>query len=251
MQKIFIILLFFFVMTGSAAAQQGNVAADPNAPAPASPLHLRIPHSERTKSNFLDSALDFVFSRFFSSLKDPITYEFFKVENKKLIFSNLTMNLNRGGAKGTVFVGRATFNMTEFVNGMESNKLMFSEVTLEKMSLDLNVSQKKAETSSEQTANPVRKVKAFSEKVTLDKIRLLAWGENKTQDISIETASGTKVSVDMSNPAEKYAANAITLQDVLISVDDPVHQTKFASASADGKSYQDNKAFLQGIKKAK
>lgn len=255
MKKFFIALSFFVIMTGSvvaqdenAVAQQENTAVDLNAPAPASPLYLRIPHSERTKRNILDSTLDFFFSRFFKSLKDPISYEFFEKKDNNLIFSNLTMNFNRSGAKGILRVERAMFDFSEFINGIKENKLELSQTVLEKVSLNIRVNGPKGKEGAE---NSARDVKALAESVELKNIRLIAWGERKNEDINIERASGKKIEVVLTNPAERYAATSADMQEIVISADDPVHKTTFARASADGKSYQDSKSFLQAIKKAK
>lgn len=251
MKKFFIALSLFFVMTGSMQAQENPAVTDPDAPAPASPFYIPIPHSDRTKGNLFDAALDFLFSRFFKSFKDPTTYEFFEVDkNNNLIFTNLKMNLNRANAKGVISVGKAMFNLNEFVEGIKSKKLMLSQTTLEKISIDIKV-KKTFSSSPEQTEDNNRVVKASAETVKLDTARLLAWGEKKTEDISIKSVSGQQLKIDLSNPDEKYAAKTVTMQNIVVSADDPIHKTTFERAVVDGKSYQDSDAFLKAIRKTK
>lgn len=63
-------MLFLFAFTGAAASSRAQTpAADPDAPAPEASIKLRIPHSQRTKENILDSVLDFAFVQFLSCLK--------------------------------------------------------------------------------------------------------------------------------------------------------------------------------------
>ena len=122
--KIFFKITFFvlnFIFTQSVSAAQTDQIVkqvDLNAPAPESPIQIRIPHSDRTRENLLDSILDFILIHYFKHFKNTeISYEFFEIDrNYDLNFTNFTVKVTHPDVTGTIVISKVTVKFDEFLS---------------------------------------------------------------------------------------------------------------------------------------
>ncbi|MBO4644622.1 MAG: hypothetical protein J5716_08465 [Alphaproteobacteria bacterium] len=252
------IVLFVFLLSGGAYAQETPAAqADPATPAPETGVRIRIPHSERTKGNILDAALDFVFMRSFKQFKGlDITYDFFEVDsNYDLNFTNFKVEVKRSNAQGTISVQKIVINFSEFMTFLKSRKALTSKVLLEKLAVDLKLIKKKNKDGTEK--EKTRRLKISSKEVFIKDMLVYAPSEEdaepekdtKEEKLRIKQATGKESKVSLSNPAEKYAASSFELNDIVVTFDDSSERVEVSSAKANGKSYENVSSFLKAIRR--
>lgn len=249
MNIFFKIMLFLFAFTGAPASRAQTPAADPDAPAPESPIQLRIPHSQRTKDNILDSVLDFAFIQFFKLFKDvEISYNFFEVGiNGDLNFTDFKVKVSRPSLQGVAAVSKINVDLKEFLSFIKGKQLVISKVELTGVSADMTLIEKKDEKEKK------RSLKYLAKQMTLNNVVLDEFGnrrekkKNKAYDFSAKTVTAAGASLRLSNPAEKYAVSKAEIKDVVLS-DKGADKISFSSAQVNAKTYTDRAAFLQAIR---
>jgi len=253
MNKFFKIILFVFLLIGNAYAQsseetsvqtpQKEPSVDLNAPAPAAPFQLRIPHSERTKGNILDSALDFLFMRFFKNFENSeVSYEFFEVDNKmELNFKNFKIKITRPDIEGTVVIPKFVVNFSEFMEALKTKRFAFSKATINQPSVDLVLIKEKTR----------RKLKFTAKEMIVKDMTIVSWTTKNSagtnSNVTIGAAFAENSLLTLSDPAEKYGASAIELKEILLP-QSVLSKFTFVSAEVNGKTYQDKASFLQAVK---
>ncbi|MGN1078687.1 MAG: hypothetical protein ACI4TE_00780 [Alphaproteobacteria bacterium] len=252
MNIFFKIMLFLFVFVSageSSLAQTPAAVVDPNAPAPESPIQVRLPHSQRTKDNILDSVLDFLFTNFFKLFKDvEISYDFFEAGmNGDLNFTNFKVKTTRPSLQGVATVSKVKVDLKEFLSFIKGKQLGFSKVELTDISADMTLIEKKDEKEKK------RSLKYRTKQMTLNDVVLSEFGnrqkkkKNKSYDVSAKTVTAVRASLSLSNPKEKYAVSAAEVKDIVL-LDGAIDKISFSSAETGGKTYTDRAAFLQAIK---
>lgn len=245
MKKIFATALFFFLQTGAAFCEEVP-AVNPNAPAPPSPLKVSVPHSERTKGNFLDVALDFMFVRFFNLDKNiEVTYDFFEINDARdLAFKNVRVKSLYPDATGTVVIKKALFNFSDLMKAVKSEKISTSKIVFETVSGDLKVADAGKKTAQNPSGKVLRNVKGEAERLTLKDVPLVLWGKGARPNM-LGAVSGRNVVVTVSNPSERFAASSVEAKDV----DFSAGKVTFSSAVVDGREYRDAPSFLKAVGK--
>lgn len=246
MNIFFKIMLFLFVFAGVAGTSRAQTpAGDPNAPAPEASLKLRIPHSQRTKDNILDSVLDFAFVQYFKLFKNAkISYDFFEVDkNYDLNFTGFTIQITRPDLQGNIVFAKAKINLSEFLAFIKGKQLMVSQIELIGSSADMTLIEKK------QGGEQKRSLKYSAEKMTMKNILMpiIKDTQNKKQSMTVGTVSAEKASLNLSNPREKYAASFAEIKDFVLS-EEGIDRISFSSAETGGKVYTDRAAFLRAIR---
>lgn len=246
MNIFFKIMLFLFVFAGVAGTSRAQTpAGDPNAPAPEASLKLRIPHSQRTKDNILDSVLDFAFVQYFKLFKNAkISYDFFEVDkNYDLNFTGFTIQITRPDLQGNIVFAKAKINLSEFLAFIKGKQLMVSQIELIGSSADMTLIEKK------QGGEQKRSLKYSAEKMTMKNILMpiIKDTQNKKQSMTVGTVSAEKASLNLSNPREKYAASSAEIKDFVLS-EEGIDRISFSSAENGGKVYTDRAAFLRAIR---
>lgn len=246
MNIFFKIMLFLFVFAGVAGTSRAQTpAGDPNAPAPEASLKLRIPHSQRTKDNILDSVLDFAFVQYFKLFKNAkISYDFFEVDkNYDLNFTGFTIQITRPDLQGNIVFAKAKINLSEFLAFIKGKQLMVSQIELIGPSADMTLIEKK------QGGEQKRSLKYSAEKMTMKNILMpiIKDTQNKKQSMTVGTVSAEKASLNLSNPREKYAASSAEIKDFVLS-EEGIDRISFSSAETGGKVYTDRAAFLRAIR---
>ena len=244
MKNFFKVLIVFLLWTQAAPCetlQAENKSAD--APAPPASVHISVPHSERTKGNFMDIALDFLFSRFFKMYKDfDITYDFFEINTERdLVFTNFKVKSLRSDVAGTVVAQKVVFDFSDFMNALKSQRASTSKIGLEKVSGNLKI------------GRPVKGGKVFrdakfkADQVTLKDVVLAVWAKGSSPDKLAEEISGKNVSVTITNPSEKYAASSVEVKG-LKPPHGKIKSLTFSSATVDGREYTDVLSFLKAVR---
>ena len=246
MNVFFKIMLFLFVFAGVAETSRAQTpAADPNAPAPEAPIKLRIPHSQRTKDNILDSVLDFAFVQYFKLFKNAkISYDFFEIDkNYDLNFTGFTIQITRPDLQGNIVFPKAKINLSEFLAFIKGKQLMVSQIELTGPSADMTLIEKK------QGGEQKRSLKYSAEKMTMKNILMpiIKETQNEKQSMTVGTVSAEKASVGLSNPREKYAVSSAEIKDFVLS-EEGIDRISFSSAETGGKVYTDRAAFLRAIR---
>lgn len=246
MNIFFKIMLFLFVFAGVAGTSRAQTpAGDPNAPAPEASLKLRIPHSQRTKDNILDSVLDFAFVQYFKLFKNAkISYDFFEIDkNYDLNFTGFTIQITRPDLQGNIVFAKAKINLSEFLAFIKGKQLMVSQIELIGSSADMTLIEKK------QGGEQKRSLKYSAEKMTMKNILMpiIKDTQNKKQSMTVGTVSAEKASLGLSNPREKYAASSAEIKDFVLS-EEGIDRISFSSAETGGKVYTDRAAFLRAIR---
>lgn len=246
MNIFFKIMLFLFVFAGVAGTSRAQTpAGDPNAPAPEASLKLRIPHSQRTKDNILDSVLDFAFIQYFKLFKNAkISYDFFEIDkNYDLNFTGFTIQITRPDLQGNIVFPKAKINLSEFLAFIKGKQLMVSQIELIGSSADMTLIEKK------QGGEQKRSLKYSAEKMTMKNILMpiIKDTQNKKQSMTVGTVSAEKASLNLSNPREKYAASSAEIKDFVLS-EEGIDRISFSSAETGGKVYTDRAAFLRAIR---
>ena len=217
-----------------------TLPVDPNKPAPPSPIQLRIPHSQRTRANVLDSMIDFLLTQYFKLFENAaISYDYFEIDKAfDLNFTNFTVKITRSDIQGTVVISKAKVNFDEFLAFIKGKKLLISKLELTKPSVDMTLIENEKK----------RSLKYSAEKMMLNNISLfLVLKKGQKEDINIGSVSAEKAALVLSNPAEKYSVSAAQMKDVLL-LDKNFNQFSFSSVDVDGKTYTDRSAFLQAIR---
>ncbi|MBQ8347580.1 MAG: hypothetical protein IJY17_08285 [Alphaproteobacteria bacterium] len=250
MNVFFKIMLFLFVFAGAAGTSRAQTpAGDPNAPAPESPIQVRLPHSPRTKDNVLDSVLDFAFVQFFKLFKDvEISYDFFEVDiDGNLNFTNFKVKTSRPSVQGIATISKININLKEFLTFIKGKQLVISKVVLTGISADMTLIEKKDEKEKK------RSLMYSAKQMTLNNVILDEFGnrqekkKNKAYNVSAKTVSAEKASLGLSNPREKYAASSAEIKDFVLS-EEGIDRISFSSAETGGKVYTDRAAFLRAIR---
>ena len=262
MKNFFKMMLFVLLFSGNAYSQeaqeaQKTKAVDPNAPAPAAPVQISVPHTGRTKGNILDAALDFVFVRFFKTFKNAeISYDFFEIDaERNLNFTNFMVKVKRPDVEGTVTIQKTKINFSEFMETLKSQTISATKITLEKVSGDLTIIKKSkpaADKTAGQTSAPVnrnRVLKFKADETVLKDVAVAFWSstpekENKT---IVGNLLGKNIKVALSNPEERYAVSLIDVKDIKIPKN-KIKDLTIASATADGKEYADKASLLRALK---
>lgn len=250
MNIFFKITLFLFAFAGAAETPRAQTsAADPNAPAPQSPIQVRLLHSPRTKDNILDSVLDFAFVQFFKLFKDvEISYDFFEVDiNGNLNFTNFKVKTSRPSLQGIATISKININLREFLTFIKGKQLVISKIVLTDVSADMTLVEEKDKKEKK------RSLKYSAKQMTLNNVVLDEFGnrqekkKSKAYDVSAKTVSAEKASLSLSNPREKYAVSSAEITDFVLS-DEGIDRISFSSAETGGKVYTDRAAFLQAIR---
>lgn len=247
-----LVILFFLLSGGAYAQEPAAKAVDPNTPAPSSGISFRLPHSERTKGNLLDTALDFLLMRLFRQFKDMnITYDFFEIDSEhKLHFTNFKVDVKRSDAQGVLSVQKIVIDSSEFIAFLQSREPLTSKIKLEKILVDLKLIRKRNTDGVDQIKT--RQLNVSANGVFITDMFLYA-ADTKAplkEELKIKEATGTDVKVSLSDPKEKYAASSFELKDVIVyhHSGPSGEQVSVSSAKADGKTYGDFSAFLQAIR---
>ena len=251
MKIFFKILLVFLLWTE--AVRSETVApenASLDAPASPSPLQVSVPHSERTKENFLDAALDFLFMRFFKLYKGlEITYGFFEINSQRdLVFTNFKVKSSRPEATGTVVAQKVVFDFSDFMNTLKSQKSSLSKVEIENVSGDLKVADKVKKSEKNPSGKKLRHVRFKAEAVTLKDVTLALWARNARPDTLAEEVSGKNIRVTISDPLERYAASSVKVEGLKLP-SGKIENMTFSSATVDGKGIADGFSFLKAVKR--
>lgn len=243
--KIMLILFVFVSAGGTSRAQTPAQVVDPNAPAPEAAIKLRIPHSQRTKDNILDSVLDFAFVQYFKLFKNAkISYDFFEIDkNYDLNFTGFTIQITLPDLQGNIVFSKARVNLREFLAFIKGKQLMVSQIDLTKPSADMTLSEKK------EGGEQKRSLKYSAEKMSMKNILMpiIKDTQNKQQSMTVGTISAEKASLSLSNPREKYAVSSAEIKDFVLS-EEGIDRISFSSAETGGKVYTGRAAFLQAIK---
>ncbi|MBR1777062.1 MAG: hypothetical protein IJ752_00545 [Alphaproteobacteria bacterium] len=263
MKKIFIMFLAFLLSGnalaqtegGNGSSQTGNTqAVDPNTPAPASLVQIKIPHSERTKGNILDAALDFLFIRFFNRYPGVgISYDFFEIDSQNnLNFKNFKAKIALADVQGTVVVSNVLVDFSEFMETVKSSKAEISKITFKDISGDLQLIKNKAvsetQTQTEKTEESRRRLKISAQEIMLKDFLFAFWGKNSNSDWTSGDILAQKILVTLSNPTEKYAANSIEVKKISFPQRKVANLT-FSSAELDGKQYDNRQDLLKAMKR--
>ena len=235
-----------------ASATSESDVADPNAPAPAPSLQIRVPHSERTKGNLLDSALDFLFVSFFKSVKSAeISYDFFEIDRHfDLVFTNMKAVFSRPDIKGTVVCSKIVVSFSEFMNVVKTKKLILSKAEIDGVSVDLDL----PETSPGKKKPQNRKLDVSIKKAVLENVLIgsikekkVAEKERNAKEIAVKKVTAENFDMTLSNPTEKYKASNIVINDVFM-VGNKVDTTNFGSMQVNGREYPERDAMIKALK---
>ena len=251
MKNFFKILSVFLLWTDAVRCETvaaENASAD--APVPSSPLRVSVPHSERTKGNFLDAALDFLFVRFFKLYKGlEITYDFFEINTQRdLVFTNFKVKSSRPEATGTVVAQKVVFDFSDFMNTLKSQKSSLSKVELENVSGDLNIAGRVKKNGEKTSGKKLRRARFKAEAVTLKNVTLALWSKDARPDTLAEEVSGKNIRVTISDPLERYAASSLKVEGLKLP-SGKIENVMFSSATVDGKEFTDVFSFLKAVKR--
>ena len=251
MNIFFKAVLVLFVLSGSAFAQETKenisseasqpAAADPNAPAPAAPYYIRIPHSERTKGN----PLDLMCVSFFKRYEDlEITYGFFEIDSqRKLVFTDFQIKVKRSDAAGTIVIKNVIVGLSEFMSALKSNKVEVSEAAFKNISGKMDLSD---------GAKGTRHLTLTAEEADLKNITLAMWrsgdSSEKFENAVFGEASARNVVLNLTHPKEKFAVSSVKIKDLVLPKG-KADEFTFSSASVNGSEYTDRASFLQAVKK--
>lgn len=247
-KMIFFVLSFTF-MQSVASAQTDPVVeqVDLNAPAPESPIQIRIPHSDRTRENLLDSILDFILIHYFKHFKNTeISYEFFEVDrNYDLNFTNFVVKVKHPDVTGTIVISKVKVKFDEFLSFLKEKKIIVSRVLFYNVSADMTMGQ------GPEGKKDKRSLKVFAKKLTLKNVLMTAFGkENEKingQDVHIGNVLIDQAELTLSDPKEKYVTTSAELTDVVLP-EAVLDKFTFSTVKVGGKTYSDRKEFLQAIK---
>ena len=249
MNKIPIILALLFLSNSAVAQTQGVSEADLNKSAPESPVQVKIPHSERTRGNILDAALDFLFIRFFNRFEGvDISYDFFEIDaQRNLAFKNFKIKVMHSGVKGDISFSKVLLDLSEFMETIKNSKMEISKIVFEKTKADLVLTRKKSDASGQQKEYQ-RRLNVSADELILQNFLLAIWdeGHREGEQVVFGRALTKNAKLSVSNPNEKYFAASASMKDISVSVK---HGTvRFSSAEADGKKYDNLSAFLKAVK---
>lgn len=249
-KKVF--MLAALLLSGNALAQtQSDSSPKPNSEeaAPESSVQISIPHSERTKGNILDAALDFLFIRFFNQFEGiKISYDFFEIDAQRdLIFKNFKVNVSRADVKGDVSFSKVLFDFSEFLKMIKSSKMEISKIVLAGPKANLTLIRKKTASSGKQS-DIQRQLKISAEELIVHKFLLAIWDKDPEKEgyVLFGRAETKNAKVSLSNPSEKYFTKAASIKDITVS--DGLKKIGIASAEEDGKKYDNLQAFLKAVR---
>ena len=244
--KIFFFILIFISIPGIVRSETAK-EIDPATPAPESPVQLRIPHSQRTKDNVLDSVVDFILTRYFRLFEDKhvdISYKFFEIDqNYDLNFTDFTVNISLPTLQGKAVVPKLKLNLDEFLAFIKGKKLMISKAELNDLSADMTLIETKDGSEKK------RVLKSSAKKIIMTDILLsvLKDQQSKTQDATFGSVKVDEASLSLSNPKEKYAVSDAEMKDIVLP-NGLISKVSFSSVKVGEKIYTDQKTFLQAIK---
>ena len=246
MNVFFKIILFVFIFVGAKDVQsQTPVTVDPDTPAPPSPIQLRIPHSERTRDNIMDSLVDFALVRFFKIFKNTeITYDFFEIDrNYDLNFTNFTVKVQLPNVQGNVVFSKMKINFDEFFPFLKQKKFIFSKVELTGVSVNMTISEKKEEKKQNRQLNySAQNMILKKVHVTFEKDK-----QHRSKDITLASVVVDDAFLTLTNPNEKYAVSHAEMDNIVLP-HKVIKDFTFSKVEADGKVFTDRMGFLQAIK---
>ena len=246
-------------IASAASPEQKKEAVDLNAPAPASPLKIKLPRSERTRENILDTALDFLFVRLFKNIKNmEFSYDFFEIDgNFDLHFKNFKVKLSRPNIQGTIEISKFSAAFSEFMNAIKSQQLLLSDVKLENLTADLRLIRKdktEAENEKEEAKkeNPARNLKISAQKIALKNLSFLSWKnakeEKKDKNILIGELMAENAALSLSDPNEKYGAKKVVVKDISAS-EYNIRDLEFSFAEVNGKKQNNREELFKALKR--
>ncbi len=227
--------------------QESEPVVDLNAPAPPSPFQIRIPHSERTKSNLLDSTVEFLFSTFVKRFEKKdvyFSYEFFEIEPGFILcFKNFNVDVKRKDATGNLHAQNLNIAFSDFVLFLKEKTVVLGKITLQDFKLDLELIEKKA----------TRKMKAKAKEVVLNHMRLISFHQDVAKEGDMQNTTFSEISIldgnlSLSEPKESYQAKNLKLLEVLLP-QSVIKKMSFSSATANNKTFHTMGALLNEIKK--
>ncbi|MBR4127707.1 hypothetical protein IKP13_09885 [bacterium] len=248
--KKFLCLLFLMLFSSNGVRSQTaaeTVGAD-TIPAEPSPVKISVPHSERTKGNILDSALDFIFVRFFKSIKDvDVDYSFFEINAQRdLVFKNFSVKLKRSDIRGTVAAQKIVINFSDFMKALQASKIETSQVILDKLSGDLNFAGRKKEVDENNPVQEKRRHLKFKAGQVIFKDVVWAFLENVSDSVTVVgSVSGENAAATLSGPEEKYAASSVEVKEIKVK---DGKEFIFSKATVNGEECNTRAAFLKALK---
>lgn len=250
MKKFLCLLFLMFSLSNGARSQTAaeTVGAD-TIPAEPSPVKISVPHSERTKGNILDSALDFIFVRFFKKFKDvDVDYGFFEINaQRELVFTNFSVKSRNPFAQGTVAAQKIVIGFSDFMKALQAGKIETSQVILEKVSGDLNIVERKKKADENDSVREKRRRLKFTAGQVILKDVVWAFLEKVSDSVTvIGSVTGTNAAATLSDPEEKYAASSVEVKEIKVK---DGKEFIFSKATVNGKEYDTREAFFKALKR--
>ena len=224
---------FAFIALFSTACAARAETADANAPAPESPVKIRLLHSERTKDNIADSVADFMLTQFFKQFAGlDISYRFLEIDaSRDLVLSGFKIVVDRLNVRGTFAAEKVKVDFSEVRKLIMEQKLILTRVGL---------------------TGVKRSLRFDAGEIVLDGVLAGAVVNDPNNKIpavlTIDAAFARKAALTLTNPDEKFAAQSAELTKVALP-DAALNAVRFERAVVDGREYDGRDAFLKAARR--
>ena len=224
---------FAFIALFSTACAARAETADANAPAPESPVKIRLLHSERTKDNIADSVADFMLTQFFKQFAGlDISYRFLEIDaSRDLVLSGFKIVVDRLNVRGTFAAEKVKVDFSEVRKLIMEQKLILTRVGLTGVKWSLRFD---------------------AGEIVLDGVLAGAVVNDPNNKIpavlTIDAAFARKAALTLTNPDEKFAAQSAELTKVALP-DAALNAVRFERAVVDGREYDGRDAFLKAARR--
>lgn len=237
---------FAFIALFSTACAARAETADANAPAPESPVKIRLLHSERTKDNIADSVADFMLTQFFKRFAGlDISYRFLEIDaSRDLVLSGFKIVVDRLNVRGTFAAEKVKVDFSEVRKLIMEQKLILTRVGLTGVKSDMTLFVKNSDVK--------RSLRFDAGEIILDGVLAGAVVNDPNNKIpavlTIDAAFARKAALTLTNPDEKFAAQSAELTKVALP-DAALNAVRFERAVVDGREYNGRDAFLKAARR--
>lgn len=243
MKSFFAFIALF--LTVCAAARAETAVADPDAPAPESPVKIRLLHSERTKDNIADSVADFMLTQFVKRFKGlDISYRFLEIDaNRDLVLSDFKIVVNRLNVQGTFTAAKLKVDFSEVGKWIREQKFVLTRVDLNDVKADMTLYAKNGDAK--------RGARWRAREVVLNGVpagAVVNDPNNKIPSVlTIDSAALRDAALSLSNPDEKFTAGRAELTKISMP-NAALNALQFERAVVDGREYAGRDAFFKAAR---
>ncbi len=221
---------------------------------------FKLTHSERTKPNFLDMALDAALQKFIASTIKKgyeISYQFLEIlpSEQSVVLSDVKYTRRKGSGVVEVSFGSLKVNWSDLMSSLQNKAVSFGKLTAANVKARATRSKNGGTDKIDGSAKNIEMTSVFlGECKNLTRVK----EDVKADFTPAESVSGGCVeaeSVFMTNgaltrsaPKEKYRVDEALLKAVLIRLNDPQNPVEFSIGNVNGQTVRTAQELFKAIK---